>query len=383
MRGRSKSNWFLATSRLLASFVFAFVMCCFTCVTVFADDRQPVTSITINLENPVNNTPQLPSISSYGTGYYYDSCYWIDSTVKPGAIRNVEITVKASNGYMFSNPSVNVYGGEYISTNYCDSDKIIITIKSSPIRIAYPEVSSARWDSDTWGRATWKRSEYGDCKYEISYNGKTYTTSKTYYNLSSKIKNWSDTDDYFEVRVIPKNDDIAKYAYPSEYVRSNDLDWDDEDFSYDDYENYPDYPYNCSSYWEQSHSFWYYYRNGHKVKDDWVFDNNSWYFMNDNGKMVTGKQTINGKYYFFRYSGEMVSNDWMQINNKFYFFYVDGSMALDTWIQSNGLWYYLGNEGAMLTDRWIGPYYVGSDGAMCTNTWIGKYYVGPDGHYVK
>lgn len=65
----------------------------------------------------------------------------------------------------------------------------------------------------------------------------------------------------------------------------------------------------------------FYYKNGKKVKNEWVLDKGGWYYMNSDGRHAVLWQKINGEYYYFGPGGRMVVDSWVDGNN----YYVDAS----------------------------------------------------------
>ena len=103
--------------------------------------------------------------------------------------------------------------------------------------------------------------------------------------------------------------------------------------------------------WENNaHCF---YRNGVKVRNDWVFTEGHYYWMKADGTMAWNeKVTVNGKDYYLGESGRMQTG-WIKLPNGKDYYYADSSGAL-----KKVAWQKWGNE-----KYWLMP-----DGLMARNT---------------
>lgn len=161
--------------------------------------------------------------------------------------------------------------------------------------------------------------------------------------------------------------------------------------------------------WSQSGSTWYYYRDGKKVKNEWLLYKNKYYFLrsgsgamaksqfiswksekyyvNSAGIMVTGSQKIKGKWYYFNRPNGDMQTGWKQVNGNWYYFDSKG-VKQTGWLNISSGKYYLSGSGKMYTVGWhkIGgrKYYMTATGAVQTGwkTYNGKkYYLRKSGTY--
>ena len=157
------------------------------------------------------------------------------------------------------------------------------------------------------------------------------------------------------------------------------------------------------STWFQENGKWYYFDNNGVMKTGWLRENGQWYYLSNNGAMKTGWLQENGQWYYLSNSGAMETS-WFQENGKWYYFdnngvmkigwlrengqwyYLSNNGAMKTgWLQENGQWYYLSNSGAMKTgwDQINGTwYYFYSNGKMATKTMVDGYYIDGDGKLI-
>lgn len=159
--------------------------------------------------------------------------------------------------------------------------------------------------------------------------------------------------------------------------------------------------------WMQSGSIWYHFDSTGTMSVGWKEIAGKDYFFNASGAMVTGWlkqggiwyylkpgagdvaigwQEIGGKTYFFRTSGAMVTGS-VEIDGKRYQFDSNGALIVsnkNSWVQENGKWYYYQNGGKKTGWIQVGGiwYYLKPSGEMVTgwlkygNVW---YYLKPSG----
>lgn len=393
-------------------------------VVVYAAENQ-ISEVTIKLEPQDNELPKV----TVSTGCTLDDASWMSSKLQPGAKNEVKVTVKPASGYTLAyKPAIKVEGGEYKSTSSSNSKKLVMIVKSDPLYITFPKPEDVEWDG---AKATWEAidSDYKNFKYEVSYNGKTYQTTQNYYDLSDKAKK---SKKYFKVRVIPKDSKTEEYSSSSEWVESDELDWDDVNNGWhtgNTPSNRPgnsNRPNSSNRYWEQRNGYWYFWDggwvseewvtwNGNKyylrgdgtmatgeeeidgkryffspsgstIKEGWAYSNwdQCWYFINGSYDFATGKRNINGQNYYFYNNGEMATG-WQEIDGNTYYFGTDGAMRVSRWEFLNGRWYYFDNNGIIVRNCWreiSGKWYCFyEDGTMACNTWIGNYHVNQNGEW--
>lgn len=103
--------------------------------------------------------------------------------------------------------------------------------------------------------------------------------------------------------------------------------------------------------WSKEKGFWYFYKNGTMVKNNWAQDsNNKWYWLGSDGTMVTSLWVKwNKKWYWLKSNGVMASNEWVRWKSAWYWLKKDGSMAANEWLQYKNDWYWLKADGSMAT----------------------------------
>ena len=105
--------------------------------------------------------------------------------------------------------------------------------------------------------------------------------------------------------------------------------------------------------WKQEGSDWYYYQNGQKARNKWLYLDKRWYAFLDDGKAV--------------------KNSWFKSNDSWYYLGSDCAMLEGQWFKYKGAWYYLAaGAGNMVTNSYVkdakGYCYCDGDGI-----WDGKY----------
>lgn len=368
-------------------------------ITAVAQDRSPISQVSVTVTQEVTTgTANKPDVYANSEQYYiFDKPKFEKDTYLVGEEAYAEVTIMAGANYQFSGTSISVTGGSYDRTIYSDPDKIVFVLKTLPLKQKFDGPTDARWSVEHYGRAMWDEDPNAS-KYEVTYKGKTYETTRNYYNLKSKL----DRDyEHFEVRSIPKDGEDNWVA--SDLRRSNAITWRGNDWDDDCYWDDDDYYYDhCDSdHWDHDDDWndayygrWHYYLDGHyyptrPAKNCWVYNysNGYWYYTTGwSDDVVEGWRTINGAQYYFDRDTGCMRTGYFEQSGKKYFFNSDGSMVTNNWVYLGNHWYFFGGNGAAVTSNWIwwnGQwYYLHSDGKMAVNTWIGPYYVDSNGVWI-
>lgn len=161
-------------------------------------------------------------------------------------------------------------------------------------------------------------------------------------------------------------------------------------------------------------NYWYYYRNGQPVKNQyvWISDENKECYYNNDGHMVYGEQNINGHWQYFDTStGAQVKNNFVDLPDgrsvyydgngnmiyglqevwgaKRYFNTTNGAEAKNQFVNIDGKTYYFGSDGSMVYGKQSingQEYLFNSDGSLAKNQLVnidGKtYYANGNGQVV-
>lgn len=146
--------------------------------------------------------------------------------------------------------------------------------------------------------------------------------------------------------------------------------------------------------WIQLYGTWYYYQNGEKLSNSWLWYNGNWYYLNETGAMLSdawflyknnwyylteGGQMATGwawdgaNWYYMNESGAMLSSSWLWYGNNWYYLTEGGQMATG-WAWDGSNWYYMNKSGVMQSDGWLWDgsnwYYLHENGAMLSNSWL-------------
>ena len=283
--------------------------------------------------------------------YDIRSAEWTDEVdeAQIGKTYTIQIVLEALNDYEFrssySSSSVDIKGGTLVRVRRQDKDRLQITVKTRP----------------------------ADGITGTSFDFYPYMTSAGTYT--------------FRVRAVPKDDETDKYADPSEWIYSGDLELDKEHVSDGSSRNNAGSststtaPETTEVGWIESNGRWYFrYPDGTYLRDSWALIGNSWYLFDSLGAMQTGWQQRNGHYYYLNDQGAMQTG-WLLDGNTWYFLLDSGEMAVG-WIQLGNQSYYLFENGAMATgwqeiDGQI--YYLYPDGHKAVDEWISGFYVDSNG----
>ena len=119
-----------------------------------------------------------------------------------------------------------------------------------------------------------------------------------------------------------------------------------------------------------------YWKNGKKIRSQFLtIGSDTWYF-DGNGYMVTGYQKIEGKSYYFRregseHYGAMIKSRFMKLGNNTLYFCKTGDAIVDKVVNINGKYFGFNERGYRQTNMFRdyngGTYYLGSDGRAYTS----------------
>lgn len=124
---------------------------------------------------------------------------------------------------------------------------------------------------------------------------------------------------------------------------------------------------NMKNGWLKEDGFWYYYKNGERVKLAWEQDSKGlWYWLGSDGKMVKSS-LINWRdnKYYLKSDGSMASAAWIKFDNGWRYFAKDGKMVIG-WLRYKNNMYYLNGKGYMLTGEENVPCTFSKDGKLVT-----------------
>ena len=118
--------------------------------------------------------------------------------------------------------------------------------------------------------------------------------------------------------------------------------------------------------WKKEGSYWYYYKNGKRLKNAWAQDSKGlWYWLGSDGKMATSK-TIdwNGSRYYLKSDGSMAKG-WVKFSAGWkYFSTTSGKMYRNEWKRDNDSLYYFKSDGIMATGKTTAKCDFGTDGKL-------------------
>lgn len=131
-----------------------------------------------------------------------------------------------------------------------------------------------------------------------------------------------------------------------------------------------------SGTWKQEGGVWYYYyNNGSKATNCWVYDGTGWCYMDGDGKLITS-QWLKYKdvWYYLKSNGYMAENEWVKASGGWCWLHSDGRLAVSEWVRDKGVWYYLKADGYMAANGWgrdgKGWFWTDSSGALQTSCWV-------------
>lgn len=122
---------------------------------------------------------------------------------------------------------------------------------------------------------------------------------------------------------------------------------------------------NMKSGWLKENGYWYFYKDGNRVKNAWAQDSKGlWYWLGGDGKMVTGK-TISwkGSQYYLKTDGSMASAEWIKFVNGWRYYTKSGKMQVG-WLKYKNNMYYLKDDGFMVTGTMTVPCKFDSEGKL-------------------
>ena len=137
--------------------------------------------------------------------------------------------------------------------------------------------------------------------------------------------------------------------------------------------------------WKQMPNGWYFSKDGHILKEQWLQLSSGWYYLDYDGKMYQDiHMYINGKHYRFDQSGNMIIGMYVDDSGYKYYYNADGTAAGGL-IEYNGKLYYadISREGRITSNQIIyanGKLYSTDTYGVCTPVegtgWIcGTYYI--------
>ena len=124
---------------------------------------------------------------------------------------------------------------------------------------------------------------------------------------------------------------------------------------------------NMKNGWLKEDGYWYFYKNGERVKLAWEQDSKGlWYWLGSDGKMVKSS-LINWRdnKYYLKSDGSMASAEWIKFENGWRYFDKSGKMVIG-WLRYKNNMYYLNGKGYMLTGEANVPCTFSKDGKLVT-----------------
>ena len=390
-------------------------------LTAFASTRKTINKVTINLNLDLESGDSLPDLKAgedsgsdvWGGNdrYVVSDAEWVSSTnkdVKIGSTYTLKVMLEAkeSDDYGFSgtykSSNVTVKNGTFVSASRKSYEKLVVTVKTKPVKGEFEEPDEAEWKENQLGTAEWEKADnvsaYDVTLYKGSsaiYKIKAYKgTRVNFYPYMTSAGTYT-----FKVRSVGKDEDQKDYGDSSGWVESDELYIAKESVS----DGSGKIDYNSSSGssgtapggaagstlqvgWVQDGSRWFYrYPDGSLQKNSWLLVNNIWYLFDSDGWMMTGWQEKDGFWYYLDNSGAMRTG-WLQAANGWYFLNpgpVTGAMYRNQWLDWNGKRYFLSESGVMsegwkeIEGNWY--YFYPGDGSMAVNTVVNSFAIGADG----
>lgn len=118
--------------------------------------------------------------------------------------------------------------------------------------------------------------------------------------------------------------------------------------------------------WVKENGFWYFYKNGERVTNDWAQDSTKkWFYLGKDGKMVTS-DWIKWKdnWYYLKENGEMASNEWAKDSKGWCYLGKDGKQVKGVWVRYKNNMYYIDGQGYMVTGERNVPCTFAEDGKL-------------------
>ena len=110
--------------------------------------------------------------------------------------------------------------------------------------------------------------------------------------------------------------------------------------------------------WNKEGVNWYYYRNGQKVKSEWITEHNKYYYLKSNGVMACNEFVKSADYktskklYWVGSTGawDSESYEWRKDNKGWWIAQIGGKWyPKSEWILADNKWYYFDDKGYMVT----------------------------------
>lgn len=390
---------------------------------------KPINSVSIKLSSKLNVGSPLPQIqigsgsapdggilvTEKGSHFTVAEASWVDTgskEVKAADEPRMRLVLEPDDvseyyflaSYKASN--VKVSGGSFVSAKR-DGDRLVVTVRVSPIRGQYDTPRDAYWNEKNLGEARWEKPENGSGYYEVQLlrnNKNVFKVNKTssanynFYPYMTQTGNYS-----FKIRTIPGTDFQKSYGKASDWLESGELQITDRYVSDGKGQQssdpkavkgteetvgwikegniwryrFPDGRLRTNG-WELIDGLWYYFDRSGNMLTGWQNIGGEQYYLYGNGQMALGWMKEKGKWYYFRpekedgrSQGTLVTSGWRVIGGYYYYFNDDGS-AYTGWLKKDGKWYYLNTldnslQGAMFTG-WIRrdekTYFADSNGEM-------------------
>ncbi len=410
----------------------ALVLACLCLINVPLETwaaTKPINSVSIKLSSKLNVGSPLPQIqigsgsapdggilvTEKGSHFTVAEASWVDTgskEVKAADEPRMRLVLEPDDvseyyflaSYKASN--VKVSGGSFVSAKR-DGDRLVVTVRVSPIRGQYDTPRDAYWNEKNLGEARWEKPENGSGYYEVQLlrnNKNVFKVNKTssanynFYPYMTQTGNYS-----FKIRTIPGTDFQKSYGKASDWLESGELQITDRYVSDGKGQQssdpkavkgteetvgwikegniwryrFPDGRLRTNG-WELIDGLWYYFDRSGNMLTGWQTIGGEQYYLYGNGQMALGWMKENGKWYYFRpekedgrSQGTLVTSGWRVIGGYYYYFNDDGS-AYTGWLKKDGKWYYLNTldnslQGAMFTG-WIRrdekTYFADSNGEM-------------------
>lgn len=372
-------------------------------------DSKKISSVKITVDLDLEVGDELPDLEagrnvtvSESAKYDIDEVEWTSSRsrdVEIGEAYSMRVTLVANDTdeYRFSGSynsgDVRISGGTFSSASRKSSSKLVVTLKTKPVKGRFDSPEDAYWRDSGRGQARWSKvtgaSRYdavlyrGNSKvFELdSYDGTTFN----FYPWMTKEGTYS-----FRVRAVPKSGD--KYASKSEWTESDETYIDEDEVS--DGSGQGNYNGSGSSsvnnaqvgWILQGGRWWYRYPDGSYPRNTWQLVGDKWYLFDNDGWMMTGWQLVNGQYFYLNAGGDMATG-WLNWNNHWYYLnpVSDGNrgVMVQGWAVINGYQYFFGADGIMfegwhdVEGKWY--YFYPGGGNKAVNTYIDGFYVDANG----
>lgn len=383
-----------------------------------------ITSVKIRVSSGIEPGEKLPDITysndnsdaSAGDGdvviscssdrYYISDAKWTTSTSRTIDVGDepemkVWLEPRDSSGEdnyfkgTYRSSNVNINGGKFVSASK-SGDRLIVRLKTRPVKGTFGEPSDAYWKDNARGTAKWsKPDDDGTGSYEVIlrrgsnqiHKIETSGTSFNFYPWMTTAGTYS-----FKVRTIPKSSKEEQYGTKSEWIESDELYVAKEDVSdgsgRNDGSSNNGINGNTQVGWQFISGYWYYYYpDGNYQKAGWLAVGDKWYLFQQDGKMLRGWQNVGGNSFFLADSGDMLTG-WIQNGGRWYYLNTtpgsdQGKMLKNCWTVIDGKEYYLTGDGSMAEGwheaggNWY--YFYPGAGNKAVNTYINTFYVDESG----